>query len=437
MSRPFRFDWPTAYARIIEAGEDPASICLYCIPRAGALLLVAVMERLRWEASYRVEDYDFSDWEYLQDIVDNTEVGLSMNCDDILNEISQTVTTIINNQTTQVLSQEGICCYLENQPVNEPDPDGGPILPGGPRAELCKSAQKAHDNGSAFLNEIFNYGIAGAGVSAGTIAFLIGLYAISLPAALLFTLIGLIVAVITDLSTDQVKADWVTVKPDIVCAIYTADGPGDAKTAVHNVIDNASILGASKSLFKALYNQGQINKIWDNGVGDTTGYSSAYCNACGEGTAFTITFTFDADREEWGPGGEMGWYDIYQAMLANTTQSSSEWMQLANADIWTLSGHQGADRLAIDRITADFTNLDVDNPPNNVSFVVTGSESGAEEKLSALTGSTETLEYDELFVDIENVILTIRCNCYAATAPGGGPGTIVDNINIYGRAFYD
>lgn len=300
MGEPFRFDWELLKTRMGQAGESPTDPCLICIPKAGAKILVALMERLRWKATYRVGDYDYYDWDDLQNIVDETEEGMSVQCDSLVAQITQEITnnftTIINEKSIADAANAGICCFLDSQPDVDPEPDE--IIPtGDDRDEVCKSAQLAHDNGRAFLSRVFNYGKAGGGLSAGLIAFIIGLYAISLPAALLLTVVGVLVAIITDLATDEAEASWLAMKGDVVCAIYYATNPLEAKLEVDAVIDETNATGLSKQLFKALYSQAQINKIFNNQVGDASAYSVGYCEACGENNIIDVTFDFAESSE--------------------------------------------------------------------------------------------------------------------------------------------
>lgn len=297
MSEPFRIDWPELRDRIIEAGEEPASFCLSCLPVGGIKLILASLERLRWESTYRVDDYDFADFDDLLNIIDDTERSLSMVCEDVLTQI----TNIVRTEVTVIQASQDACCYLDSgQPTVDPPatdlpPGGGGSPPSGD--ELCKSAQLAHDNGTAFLNEVMTFGAAGGAITAGYLSFALAAYALSIPLALIATMIIALVAVLLDILGDELKADWVAMKAAAVCAIYTASTAGEARAQVHDVIDNLGVSDTTKTIFKALYNQSQINRIWSNEVGDTTGYDASYCDSCSEEVPFWLTFTFDTDQQ--------------------------------------------------------------------------------------------------------------------------------------------
>lgn len=310
MGQPFRYDWLRAKNRIMEAGQDPASFCLTCLPIAGMHLLNALLERADWEATYRVPDFDYeAHRDEIQDIVDATEVGLMTNCDDIIGDIvsqvTNNLTTIINNNSTTIINQEGACCYLENQPVFDPPPTDG-IPTGEERDEICRSAQLAHDNGASFLDDTLTLGQAGTALSAGVVAAILGLYVLTIPFTLLLAVIGLILTAVTNLSVQQVKDDWDAIKKDIVCAIFSSPTAAFAKSEVDAVIDGASILGLSKELFKALYNQGQVNKIFNGEVGSTVGYLASYCDDCASDIYF-LDFDWNDGEQEWNMVNNIGW----------------------------------------------------------------------------------------------------------------------------------
>lgn len=74
-----RISWADIQTKCQGAGFDEDESCLLVLPAAGAYLLAAIAEPLHWEATFRVDDYDFSDWDFLQQIVDRTLDGLDPN----------------------------------------------------------------------------------------------------------------------------------------------------------------------------------------------------------------------------------------------------------------------------------------------------------------------------------------------------------------------
>lgn len=67
-----RVSWPTIKAR---SSQEDAPF-LFVLPDGGRFLLLAIVEWFRWEATYRLDNYDFSDWDELQAIVEATIAGL-------------------------------------------------------------------------------------------------------------------------------------------------------------------------------------------------------------------------------------------------------------------------------------------------------------------------------------------------------------------------
>lgn len=75
----YRIDWDAVKVKCEGAGFELDESCLLVLPAAGAYLLAALAEPLHWQATYRTEDYDFADWDLLQQIVDRTFEGLDPN----------------------------------------------------------------------------------------------------------------------------------------------------------------------------------------------------------------------------------------------------------------------------------------------------------------------------------------------------------------------
>lgn len=284
--KPIRIDWPALLNRIDLAGKDPSQVCLFCLTEAGRQLLLSISQRLEWRATYRVEGYDYSDWDTLFDYVEDTIGALAVaDCNSIINEIVTQVTTNVTNNVQNVVIQQGYisdaCCYLETNPANTPPPsDTDPPGNSEDRDDLCIQAQIAHDNGKEFMEQVFTYVETGSGVTAAVIALLLG--PLTVPLALLAILIGAIVTLVADDLTDDLLEAWDDMKHDIVCAIVNAISATAAKAAVDEVIDATSLPGVAKTFLKTLYSQAAINQIWDKTLPDPGGYMAAYCNDCAE-----------------------------------------------------------------------------------------------------------------------------------------------------------
>jgi len=284
-------------------------------------------------------------------------VGLQ-NCDlvgDIVSQITETVTEIVTNQTVYQAASQGVCCYGDNQPTIDP-PGTNTVPTGAERDDLCKSAQLAHDNGEKFLTHVFDYGAAGGAVSAGLIGFILALYAISLPVALLLSLVGLLVKFILDLAGDDVILNWVNIKPGIVCEIFSAASAEVAKMNVDAFLDGSVLSTTEKALFKSLYSQAQINKIFEDDIGSTIAYSANYCVGCPDSNAFSFLFTFDTDVEGW--NDDVVFWESPGVVRMNVSGSTGPYnFYLHINTIWSLLGLPADTPIT-------FTNLEMDISPS-------------------------------------------------------------------------
>lgn len=71
-----RIDWDSIKQTIEASGYDAREPFLFVMPHAGRHLLLAIADRLEWEASFRGFDYSYDDWDELQAIVADTHKGL-------------------------------------------------------------------------------------------------------------------------------------------------------------------------------------------------------------------------------------------------------------------------------------------------------------------------------------------------------------------------
>lgn len=319
MAGPIRFDWPLILEKIDEAGLTPASYCLVCMNEATRQLFLAFSERLKWRASFRVEDYDYSDWDTLQALIDEGINNMAA-CDEVVSSI---VTNVVN-QVNQTITQHGVlsemCCYLEGTgaPITEPTPSTEPPGSGTESGERCARAQQAHESGLNFLQQAFNLTESLGTLTAGIIASILLGLVLQLPAILLAAIIAAIVAIVADDISDDAELQWEAIKHDVACCFAHAETATQAKTCIDDVIDLSVSGSVTRSLFKALYNQGQVNNIWDGAPGyDGAGYSPLYCNDCVEGNLAAISWTIS------------DWYSEFSGSCSQVTGSKagvSDWI---------------------------------------------------------------------------------------------------------------
>lgn len=97
-----RIDWPQIVSRIGASSLDAPF--LFVLPASGRDLLLAITERLKWQASYRMGEYDYSDWDSLQTYVASTEYGLmtGVNMQALLDLLTDIYTQQLKNELTDI-----------------------------------------------------------------------------------------------------------------------------------------------------------------------------------------------------------------------------------------------------------------------------------------------------------------------------------------------
>lgn len=291
MSTPFRYDWLGSLSRIQEAGEDPASFCLYCLPVAGVKLLGALLERARWRATYKDEHGEFplsdEEWQFLTDIVDDTEVGLMANCDSIIANIVTQVTTNVQQTIVYNNAYDDTCCFTENlpgQPLSEEPPADTEPGGGTESGARCARAQQGMEGGYELLHQLLVYAAAGGSVTAGFITTLLlaSLNPVTLPLALLGGIAVAIVALVSQqVEENEILLQWESLRHPIACCMAWSATAQDAKECIDGEIDSVVENSIVAGLFKLFWSQAAVNDIWDGTNGfDGVGFSNTYCNDC-------------------------------------------------------------------------------------------------------------------------------------------------------------
>jgi hypothetical protein len=300
MSVPFRYDWEGAIARINEAGEEPASFCLYCLPKAGVLLLAALLERARWRATFRLGGVDLSPevWEQVQDIVDDTEIGLMANCDAFIENIVTQVTNSVTNRIQFTNNYGDLCCYMDAT-ENGLDPNPPSETPPGntdDRRARCARAQQAHEAMLTVMTQSLDKAEILGGFSSGVlVAILLAVFNVAaLPAILIGGFVAAIVAILANDETTELQLQWAAIGHDVACCITWNDSPEIAQNCIYEVIETNVSGSAIVDMFRIMYNMDMINDIWDGtDVLDGVGYDDEYCDDCVAGEAIAMRFTVD------------------------------------------------------------------------------------------------------------------------------------------------
>lgn len=106
----FRIDWPTISGRY-GSSEEQLLPYLFCLPDAGRDLLLAVCHMLEWRATYRIETYDYDDYDQLQTVVAAVTAGLTEKV--ALSELTELLNMDVNvnvNNNQNVTSAGGCGC---------------------------------------------------------------------------------------------------------------------------------------------------------------------------------------------------------------------------------------------------------------------------------------------------------------------------------------
>jgi hypothetical protein len=90
-----RLDWPHI-SGISSALGSPDALFLVAIPLAARDIFLTLLEPLSYEATWRVSGYDYSDFEQLQDILEDTARGLmeAEKVETIVNELDRIATAL-------------------------------------------------------------------------------------------------------------------------------------------------------------------------------------------------------------------------------------------------------------------------------------------------------------------------------------------------------
>jgi len=129
VSGTVRVDWQAIKARW---GSQVGDFHLALLPKGACQLLLAIADRLHWEATYRIEGYDYSDWDELQEIVDLGLGGLTdtVRLADLLAHVDE-LEPILRQIRDRPCCGESPLDALPN-----PNPGAGTIAPIGPDEDV-------------------------------------------------------------------------------------------------------------------------------------------------------------------------------------------------------------------------------------------------------------------------------------------------------------
>lgn len=240
-----RIDWNKVKALSLDAGNAPKDWAFFLLPVAGRDLLQASNEVLEWEATYRAFDYDFSDWDFLQEIVHKTQNGLmgGIMLADLLDYLERIAITLEDTSEFDLMVDaiEGIsvtatadatatgggagCCPVDKQFKLPPDwQDDWPAEPEaedeteyvGTDAWLCDAAHSTH---AAIRQWYANFAgnVVAESPYAEVASDIAELGLGNVYAAALWEIMTAVTSVYYDGLSDDVDAFWMSIKDEYIC----------------------------------------------------------------------------------------------------------------------------------------------------------------------------------------------------------------------------
>lgn len=349
----------------------PAEDVLVVLDRQAAGVLLSIMHVFEWQALFRVGDYDFADWDYLQEILSSAEeaIGNPLRIADLLTEL-QLMTIAIESlyccPDTVVDITDG---DQFTNPIEEQEPNGVPteIVGAGYATDdddwdgyldyKCMVANVAFDELKRKLGDFEQIvqrggiGIAIVGTIAAIVGSLFGLGAFVLVAGVAAG-IGTITALYDELLTaglgffENIAGALEAQRSDYIEALYCGDGPEGSYADFLTVVDaNLDVASATvvrlmstdidlKTLYGGRYDQQDVaQNLADAGydVGD-------YTCACVDPNEFDITYRYLSDAQGWVPGGTGT--KNYDGAVGNPAGSLHSRGNNQTTRMWSLTGNQ-------------------------------------------------------------------------------------------------
>lgn len=218
----FRIDWQ----RVKSLSGNPSELSLFVLPTAYRTMVMHLSERLRWEATYKINNYDFADWDELQAIVAAGETGLMANetLADVIQAINN-INLVVNNDVD--VSAGGGCCdptaawklpegWQDAYPQNLPEDDSTPTSED--EATLCDMAHSAHFELEVYFAQ-FRSAVGNQNPYQDLVEDLDN-FALGAPAAgWLYSAMTTVANTVWDGFEDELAAHWASLKEDFICSM--------------------------------------------------------------------------------------------------------------------------------------------------------------------------------------------------------------------------
>lgn len=364
----------------------PAEDVLVVLDRQAAGVLLSIMHVFEWQALFRVGDYDFADWDYLQEILSSAEEAIG-------NPLR--IADLINSLDTMTIAIESLYCCPDTvvditdgdqftNPIEEQAPNGVPteIVNAGYAINdddwdgyldyKCMVANVAFDELKRKLRDFEQIvqrggiGIAIVGTIAAIVGSLFGLGAFVLVAGVAAG-IGTITALYDELLTaglgffENIAGALEAQRSDYIEALYCGDGPEGSYADFLAVVD-ANLDVASRTIvrlmstdidLKILYGGRYDQQNVAQNLADA-GYDVAeYTCTCVDPNEFDVMFHFVSDAEGWlnyGPGTR-NWDGSYgnpagSLHMRNNNQTQSGW-NISGDELLDQLGGTGATSITV------------------------------------------------------------------------------------------
>lgn len=318
-----RIDWNQILDRIGSVGSTEP--ILFLLPAGGRELLLSVAPRLTWEATFRVGDYDYADWDELQAIVSLTEYGLMSGVP------MQDLIDAINNQTQQLSNAiAGIdfscpditlqaCNSLSNGDFPDEPPDTIPTYqtapPSTPEPQTgtyeeykCKATHKYLDATRNLIDNLIDLTL-----QQSPYTWLYNLLTTEEFGNPVYQVLIAIFNFLTANTYGLLKADILALfdelEQDFLCAIFASETPADAFGLIEAIIDASGGGFVVRYLLRLfVIDSTTLSPIWVEDQVDVTGYDGAVCECYAPENGFVYDEPYDANLGLWGnPSGGFGW----------------------------------------------------------------------------------------------------------------------------------
>jgi len=288
----FRVPWAEIKARITGLGLNPGDLALFALPIATPDILMGLLgDRLHWQATYRIDGYDFADWDDLEQLGSLIEIqqGDHIMLADLLTSLDGILAAI------QAINP---CCGPETQITSDVQTTWGDV-PDSLIAEyptwtdfqedyLCRVGNYIVD---AFKLQVADLSTATStgSITLGVVAAIVGVLTLGIGWMFIFSvsvMLALLAGALAlgETALDDLADDLETARDDLVCVFVNATTAANLKIAWDTAIDNMSMGTDATTVAKYLLQPAMCAAIFNGEIEgetlDLSGYTTASCDDC-------------------------------------------------------------------------------------------------------------------------------------------------------------